>query len=349
MIHSKTRERLRRARLAAALLLAASNAAEAGEPARDPASAEALFRAGRELVEKGDWRAGCPKLEAAMAAMPTASTLLNIARCHEHEGKVATAWADTRRALILNRETVPEERRRALEEKALASADELEKRLPRLRIEADKRYPGLVVERDGQALPGDGVLDQALPVDPGEHEITASAPGFSTFHATVRLEEGKTAVASIALVVAPPEPPQPSAPGVGTGPVEAPKETALRSDAQERRAIPVWVWFAGAAGLGMGAAAVAFRVDGAAAESTLVARCGAALVCDATKFDASPYNARKNRDLGLTIGFAAGGVLAASAAVVGIALAPIVPVNKAIRVSPAPLDRGGGLVISGAY
>src|SRR5262249_3010768 len=100
-------------------LVALSMSARADQAVpRDPAAGEALFRAARDRGGTGDWAAGCPKFEAAMAASPTASTLLNIARCHEHDGRVASAWVDAKRALVLNRETVPEERRRALEDAA---------------------------------------------------------------------------------------------------------------------------------------------------------------------------------------------------------------------------------------
>lgn len=87
---------------AASIGLSASPA-RAQRVARDPAAAEALFKAARALVEKGDYAAGCPKFEASLALNPSASTMLNIALCHEHDGKIASAWEAYNRALTLNR------------------------------------------------------------------------------------------------------------------------------------------------------------------------------------------------------------------------------------------------------
>src|SRR5262245_41876693 len=95
------------------LSLAASPAwAQSG--ARDPAAAEALYKTGRDLVAKGDWDGGCPKFDASMALDPVASTLLNIAKCNEHYGRLAQAWADYKRAIVLNQETQGAERRKTL-------------------------------------------------------------------------------------------------------------------------------------------------------------------------------------------------------------------------------------------
>src|SRR5262249_26584812 len=58
----------------------------------DPAAAEALFREGRAAAQKGDWETACPKLRESQRLDPAAGTLLNLADCEEHRGKVATAW-----------------------------------------------------------------------------------------------------------------------------------------------------------------------------------------------------------------------------------------------------------------
>src|SRR5688572_22367029 len=92
-------------------LAIASSPAPAQSQTRDPAAAEALYKAGRDLVAKGDWDVGCPKFDASMSLDPVASTLLNIAKCHEHYGRLARAWADYKRALVLNQDTPGAERR----------------------------------------------------------------------------------------------------------------------------------------------------------------------------------------------------------------------------------------------
>src|SRR3954468_15943585 len=102
----------------AALLVTSSAALAAPAQQTDPAAAESLFKTARALLDKGDWAAACPKFEASLALNPSASTAINIARCHEHDGKLATAWEDYNRALVLNRETKGAERQRQLEEVA---------------------------------------------------------------------------------------------------------------------------------------------------------------------------------------------------------------------------------------
>src|SRR6185312_10516239 len=113
----------------AALVLGSAGAA--AQPADDEVAAAALFRAGRELVAAGDYAAGCPKFEASLKLHASASTLLNIARCHEHEGRLATAWLDYQRGLSLNRGTSGAERQRELEEVARAALAALEPRVPK--------------------------------------------------------------------------------------------------------------------------------------------------------------------------------------------------------------------------
>jgi hypothetical protein len=74
---------------------------------------------------------------------------------------------------------------------AQAQAAALEPRLPRLTLSAPADRPaGFVVRRDGTPIAA-GALGVALYVDPGEHEVTASAPGFEAFTQTVRLVPGK--------------------------------------------------------------------------------------------------------------------------------------------------------------
>jgi len=64
--------------------------------------------------------------------------------------------------------------------------------------------PGVAVRRDGQVL-GEGLMGSAVPVDPGEHTIEASAPGRKAWKTTVKID-AKAAVTIIdvpELAVAP--------------------------------------------------------------------------------------------------------------------------------------------------
>jgi len=139
----------------------------------DPAAAEALFREGRTLLERGQLTAACEKLEASNALEASAGTLLNLATCREKQGKTATAWANfvAAEALAQNQnrpEQAAEAKRRA---------HELEPQLSTLTLLVREPVPGLVVRRAGQVAPA-ASFGTPVPVDPGVLVIDASAPGY---------------------------------------------------------------------------------------------------------------------------------------------------------------------------
>src|SRR5262249_29289014 len=138
----------------------------------------------------------------SLALNPSASTMLNIARCHEHDGRIATAWESYHRALALNHETMGAERQKALEDIAVKGAIALEPRLPRLRIVITRSPEGLIVQRDGKPVLATA-LGEALPADPGPHEIHASAPGYRSETRSVILEAGKTTMVELSLEAEP--------------------------------------------------------------------------------------------------------------------------------------------------
>lgn len=320
--------------LLAALLLGSSSA-QAEEPARtDPVAAEALFKAGRDLLKQGDYAAGCPKFEASLALNPSASTMLNIARCHEHEGKVATAWHDYHRALVLNQETKGSERKRDLDDIASKGIAELEPRLPRLRIVLEQPPSGLKVTRDGKELPA-GALGEALPADPGRHEITASAPGHKPVTRSVTLEEGKTETIELELERG--------------GAAETPGEV------EESGGAPAWAWVTGGVGLALIGGGIFFLVDDLSAISDLRAGCSTSWsgTSCAPGYDYASDNARKNRDFPLFLGLTGAGVVAVGIATYGILAAPRGPRSEQARTGTAVIPwvgrEGAGATITGSF
>jgi hypothetical protein len=323
------------------VLALAASPALAQTPSRDPAAAEALYKAGRDLVAKGDWDTGCPKFDASMTLDPVASTLLNIAKCHEHYGRLARAWADYKRALVLNQDTPGAERRKTLGDIATRGIEALEPRLPKMKILLRERPEGVRVTRDGQEMPL-AMLGEVIPVDPGDHEVAASAPGYAREQRKVKLEEGKTIEVELHLAPST-EAPKTPALGATTTPPPPPKD----DDKPSSGGIPTWAWVVGGAGIGLIGAGVAFRVDGAAAESTLDENCGEMRVCDPSSgYDPTSDNARKNRDFILFAVLGGAGVAAVSAAVIGIATAPRASASKS---SSAVMVRAGGWVSPTSY
>jgi tetratricopeptide (TPR) repeat protein len=312
----------------------ASSAASAEPPKRDPAAAEALFRSGRDLIAAGNYVEGCPKFDASFALDPSIGSLLNIAKCHEHEGKIASAWADYQQALALNRDTHGAERQARLEKIARDRIAALEPRLPKLQITVAQPPIGLKVLRDSREMPV-ASLGEALPMDPGQHEVSASAPGYRTETRSVALEEGKTAALEIALVIA------------------LVKEVKAAPPA--RGGVPVWAWVTGGAGIALVSASIYFLTQDLAAIRELKSHCSP--IADGNWFCKQDYdpaadNARKNRSLGLFIGLGSAGVIAIGAAVVGIAQARRArepPAAASVSISPWAGSQGGGIVAQGGF
>jgi hypothetical protein len=311
-----------------------SSAARAEPPKRDRAAAEVLFRSGRDLVAKGNYTEGCAKFDASFALDPSTGTLLNIAKCHERDGKLVSALADYQQAVTLNVETRGAERRAGLESLAKEGIAALEPRLPKLRIAIADRPAGLKVLRDGIEMPV-ASLGETLPMDPGKHEVSASAPGYRITTREVELEEGKTAALEIALV----------------------KEVKRGGEAAPpaRGGVPVWTWVTGGAGIALVGASIYFLTEDLAAISELKSQCFTNAAGDwfcKPGYDPAADNAHKNRSLGLFIGLGSVGVIAIGTAVVGIARARRThepPAAASVSFSPWAGPQGAGIVAQGGF
>jgi tetratricopeptide (TPR) repeat protein len=327
----------------AAVLLSAT----AAHADRDPAAAQALFKRARSLLEAGDYAAACPKFEASLALNPSASTLINIAKCHEHDGKLATAWEDYHRAIVVNNhETQGEERRRKLESIANEGLAALAPRLPKLLVEIQSPPPGLKVMRDEVEIPL-AALGEALPLDPGAHRLSVSASGYQTVTRAVTLEEGKTETVSISLV----KDARQQGEGERAGKGEPKADTKAKT---ESSGVPTWAWIAGAGGLGLLAGSIPFLVDDISAVNELNAHCmptDRGTYCT-PGYDFQRDNARKNRDLALTLTLGGASLIAIGAATVGLVQsastkreAPEAAAKASLWISPG----GAGAVIRGRF
>ncbi|WP_437684998.1 hypothetical protein [Sorangium sp. So ce176] len=172
-------------RLALGLVVALAAAAPAAPAGAEPATigerarADQLRREAGELMASGRPESACPKLEESDRLSPSVGTKLELARCHEATGRLASAWA-----LYTEVAAAPEgaggDARQAAEARGRAAA--VEQRLPKLAIVASpevQALPGLVVRLDG--VDARGLLGAARPVEPGRHRVTAIAPGTQAF------------------------------------------------------------------------------------------------------------------------------------------------------------------------
>jgi hypothetical protein len=193
--------------LAATLLMISPRHTRADAPPADAAAGEVLFREGRRLMKVGDLAGACAKFEESQRLDPAPGTMANLADCEEKLGRLASAWQHWRSTA----DRLPANDRRRVT--ALARAAALEANLPRLMIEVAADQPeGLTIHRDGVPL-GRASLGEALPLDPGRHQIVVSAPGRRPLSYDVALAAGEQRK----LVVAA----GPSQPGAGATAIAA--------------------------------------------------------------------------------------------------------------------------------
>lgn len=173
--------------------------------AQDSAAAEALFQEGRALLEQGKTEEACPKLAESLRLDSQASgTLLALAICHERQGKIASAWAEYLDVLGRARRDGRQDREQA----ARDGAESLRPKLSYLTIRPKHPIAGLEIQRDGVSL-GEGAWNVAVPVDPGQHWVSATAPGKVAWKQAIQIAQDPTSVAVEVpdLPNAPPLPP----------------------------------------------------------------------------------------------------------------------------------------------
>jgi len=159
--------------------------------------AQALFEEGRRLLDEGETAQACPKLAASSRLEPRVASKLSLASCYERLGRTASAWREYQEVAALAAKAGDSEWQREMY--AIERVNALEKKLVRLTITVAETTPGLVIQRNGETvLPAQ--LGVAVPVDPGELVISASAPGKATWTRTVKIaKEPATSVAVPAL------------------------------------------------------------------------------------------------------------------------------------------------------
>ena len=351
---------LPRARLCAWALAPALLLVSAPGHAADPA-AESLFQDALGLMRDGQFAEACPKLAASQKQEPKSGTLIMLASCHEQQGKTASAWAEYKEAASLART----EGRQDYVDKATGLAAGIEPKLSRLRVVAEPARGGeaAAITLDGAALP-EGMLNAAVAIDPGEHQLGASAPGKIGWASTVkigpeadlqqvlvpRLQDDPAAAARQA-------PPRAGASGAAplAGAGRRPDAPPRAPDLPEATSggVPAWAWVVGGVGLALGGAAIGFAVDQSSAASTLDDRCGEARNACPGDYDFEPDRARELRDFGLFVGLGAAGLVGIGAAVVGIATAPAASgsggARHVPRVAPWAGPTLGGITIVGGF
>jgi len=299
--------------------------------ADDKAAAQAMFDEGRKLMDQGKYAAACPKLEASERLDPGAGTLLNLAACYEKNGQTASAWVTYTDAATASRDRHPDWAQRAE-----ARVKALYPTLSHLTIEVPNAPNGVAVTRDGKAFDA-GSFGAAMPVDPGHHVIDATAPNKKPFHQEVDVaaQSGQAKV-TVQLEDAP------VATTTGNGTDHGPLTTPPPPQEDSNRGSGMRV--AGLVTLGVGAAGLV--VGGVFGALAIGKKNEAAPNC-LPDFSRCTTAGKASVDDGLafgtvsTIGFIAGGVLAAA----GLTIFLLAPKSKethvSVLVSPFGASIGG--------
>ncbi len=134
---------------------------------RPSARADRLFGEAMALIEQGNYRDACPRLDESQRLDPGLGTQYNLALCEVRIGKHASAWRNLKAVATLAHASG----KRAREEAAREKLREIAPRVPHLKItvadaDATVRVDGEVVAREGYGF---------LAVDTGIHAIEAVA------------------------------------------------------------------------------------------------------------------------------------------------------------------------------
>ncbi|MCH2109363.1 MAG: hypothetical protein MK135_08535, partial [Polyangiaceae bacterium] len=177
-----------------------------GDEAHGQAVAEALFQSGKSAAARGDWQAACDRFAESHRIEPTAGAALNLGRCYEKLGQLASAWESY--VEVTDRVAASDPRSSF----AADQAERLYPLVPTIKLLLPAEWPQAArVTVDGRDMER-GSFGLDLPYDPGRVEIVIINDGLQVRREEVTLKPKEHLVyqldlgASVALSA-------PSAPG----------------------------------------------------------------------------------------------------------------------------------------
>ena len=176
--------------LAAALLsatwlarppIASAQPAATGEGAEERRTR--LFKEGKAAADAGQWLEAAAKFRQVVAIRSAPKALIALGVAEEHLGHLVAA------------QTVYKQAREEAAEKTLtddlrtvnSALEALRPRIPRLTFSPPGALAGATLEIDGAPVTPP---EEGLPVDPGDHIVSATSPGKGTFRTSVSVKEG---------------------------------------------------------------------------------------------------------------------------------------------------------------
>jgi hypothetical protein len=168
------------ARRSSLLALSCLVASVAHAAPKQATRAEQLFDEAKKLMQANDYAKACDKLEESQKLDPQLGTQLHLGYCYEKRGEPARAYTAYQAAAELaaqrNASGISEPREQVARERAA----DLAPQLAFVELRPSEPLPDLRIALDD--VPVERSIWAALPVDPGEHAIHASAFGRADWH-----------------------------------------------------------------------------------------------------------------------------------------------------------------------
>ena len=275
------------------------------QTAADKAAAQVLFDAARKLFKAGDYAGACPKFAESYDLEETLGTLLNLARCYESDGKLASAWVSYNQVAMQSKSAGELKRAKFASRKAA----DLKPQLSTLTVEVPEPVEGMTVRFGDDQIPR-AVWGSSLPVDAGQRTIVAEAPGKQTWRSSITIEGG-AAAATVTIAAL-----EDVAVAPAAAPVETKPDVVVPPPHEGSLLMPVLGWVGVGVGLAGVGAGVALRVMALNKDSESEDNC---LPTDDTQCNATGVALRdeaRSLELGSLIAFIAGGVVTAAGVVV---------------------------------
>jgi len=315
------------------------------QSAADKATARALAEEAQDALEAKDYKKALDRYARANALYPAPTLALGFTRAQVGMGQLVAASENYNR--IIRDGTsggAPAAFKKAVTD-AKKELRALEKRIPKavIVVKGPEANTTIEVKLDGEAFPV-AALGVKRPVDPGSHELTASAPGFANGKKAFTVAEGKTV--NVELVLS-----ESSAGGAVVAPVDggadSPAQPEQPPDQPDDDGGNTWMTPVGFVALGLGGAGLAL---GAVTGGLAISERGELTEnCDGNDCSSERDSLDNFRLMGTlsTVGFIAGGVLAAT----GVTLLILAPSSDgggadSVSVSPyvGPSELGSYLI-----
>ncbi len=247
---------------------------------KELSKARAKFQQATELEQAKNFTSALELFREVGELRMTPQVRYHIAHCEEELGRLLAALGGYELAASDAHKVD-----KSFEKEVLARAEELRSRIPKLVIERGEGAEAARIELDGVAL-GASSVGTEMKVDPGPHEVSARASGFTPFSVTVELVERDTKNVKVTLT------PTDSAEPVPTPDAE-PRDTGVKED-KPSKAFPLILGGIGIVSLG---ASGAFFLMERSALDDLDGQCDANQSCPPSSKDTYDKAKRYDSDL----------------------------------------------------